>query len=107
MTTPEPGTILSASGGYDQTNCDFYRVERITPTGYLVLQPLDKIETVTGRKDSMRGEVVPGDPLPKPTIRRKAVYSGSSFIGCAIEHYSFGAWARVWHGTPQKVTHYA
>ncbi len=104
MKTPEPGTILSASGGYEQTNCDFYRVERITATGYLVLQPLAKMECITG---DMRGTVMPGEPLPVPAIRRKPEFSNGSFIGCPIQRYSFGAWAKVWSGYPKKVTHYA
>ena len=102
MTTLEPGAILSSTWGYDQTNASFWRVERITKGGWVILARLEAIEESDGPQ-TMTGRVTPGQPTGEQ-IRRKprfTSYGVSITIDQGIEY------AQEWNGRPVSVSHYA
>ncbi len=107
----QPGAIVADSWGYDQTNVDFYRIERRTPAGFLVLQPLEGIEApdaprTPGGPPTMTGTVTPGSDKGK-TIRRRLCFRDSEPIGFAINNYSGGGWCQLWSEDERHVSHYA
>ncbi len=100
------GAIFACSWGYEQTNVDFYRVERVAGS-FLVLQPIAADEASDGEM-SLTGRVVPAEPH-RPDgapIRRKlkvmAIGEGRPFV--QPESYSY---AYPWDGRPMRVSHYA
>lgn len=102
-----PGAILYSSWGYEQTNVDFYRIEK-RAGAWLTLQQIEAAEASDGA-DSMTGKVVPADP-PRPKgepIRRKILGDPvSSSSGCVVKIESY-AFAYLWDGQPKRVSHYA
>lgn len=106
----EVGTIFVSSWGYDQTNVDFYRVARISPTGKTVwLQPIGKT-IVPGSEGFMSEQVVPSDtfdpePDPKRLLRRK-LSPGWCNDGWWVNLTSYSG-AGVWDGEPERASHYA
>ena len=64
-----PGDIVYSSWGYDQTNVDWYRVQRATAY-YVWLAPLASVKTES--KGDMCGRCVPGVELGKPERKCKA-----------------------------------
>lgn len=115
MTTQDgyqPGAIVADSWGYDQTNVDFYRIERRTPTGFLVLQPLETVELTDpprtpGGPATMTGKASPGAAKGVRTLRRRLCFQGDEPIGFAINDYSGGGWCSLWDGSEKHVSHYA
>jgi hypothetical protein len=104
----EPGSILFSSWGYDQTNVEFYRVEKITGA-FVTLQQIESVEHSDDEAagySTMTGKVVPVDP-PAPignkTFRRK-LHQGQAEPFVQIESYSY---AYAWDGRPRRVSHYA
>lgn len=96
------GAILASSWGYDQTNADFYRVDKVK-NGWVTLQQIASDET----GDGWTGKVVPAEPqkLIDQPFRRKIGqpnYDGEPYI--RISSYEY---ARPWDGRPKNVSHYA
>ena len=115
----QAGAIIYCSWGYEQTNINFYRIEKRTGA-FVTLIPLlqrDRNET-----HYMSGTTMPSatpkdyaedhDPAwsnkdkenPKPTFRRKLCIrdghvNGINVFGCG--------WASLWDGTPMSWSSYA
>ena len=101
--TLEPGAIFACSWGYDQTNVDFYRVEKIAGA-FVTLQPIAAEEASDGAT-SLTGRVVPAEPHRaegKPFRRKLHAYDGRPYV--SIASYSG---ASLWDGRPMRVSHYA
>jgi hypothetical protein len=100
------GAILASSWGYEQTNVDFYRAEKIK-NGWVTLQKIDAVETSDDREDyiSMTGRVVPVEPhkpIGDPFRRKLGECCGQISIKiCSYEY------ASLWDGHPKAVSHYA
>ncbi len=102
-----PGAILYASWGYDQTNVDFYRIEK-RAGDYVTLQKLETIDTPTPPDEpdgpaTLTGTAVAGDASVGEPFRRKIKTAASSrFV--QIESY---AYAYPWDGQPMRTSSYA
>lgn len=95
------GTILASSWGYDQTNVDFYRVEKVKGD-WVTLQQIASHE----EGDGWTGKVVPADPqkpIDEP-FRRKIGPLSCGELMIRISSYEY---ARPWNGKPKAVSHYA
>jgi len=73
----------------------FYRIERVTPGGFCLLQQLEsKVETRNGVTTAR-----PGVEMNEPPSRRRALYNRvDQFVGCRLP-----GWVRiagVWDGYP-------
>ena len=114
MNTPyEQGGIVDSSWGYDQTNIDFYRIERRSKSTVWLL-PLGCRRVDAG---GMTGTATPGEPkaigdfeVGSPgckydgnLIRRTLKYRDGKPIGFSIKH----GWASAWDGQPANWTAYA
>jgi hypothetical protein len=97
-----PGAILASSWGYDQTNVDFYRVEKIKGD-WITLQEIAASDASADSDLAMTGRVVPAVPhAPKGEPFRRKLRTGSQCV--KISSYEF---ASAWDGTPQRVSWYA
>lgn len=108
------GAILDSSWGYEQTNSDFYRIER-RKNDTVWLLPL---RSISRHVTDMTGTCIPGEPkqpgdfepasqgcrwdgkLIRRTLKR---YKEGRIAGLSIKH----GWASLWEGTPQGWTGYA
>jgi len=100
------GDILYSSWGYDQTNIDFYRVEKVSGGTVTVIQLESEEKTDPspgGAGWSMIGKVTPTNRTKGAAFRRKVQTTGRE-PGIKIESYA-GAWK--WDGKPKQVSHYA
>jgi hypothetical protein len=100
----EPGVILASSWGYDQTNVDFYRVDKVKGD-WATLQQIAANEASDGAQ-TMTGRVVPAEPhrpVDKP-FRRKI---GPPVCGEPMLRISSYEYAWPWDGKPKFVSHYA
>jgi hypothetical protein len=115
----QPGAIISSSWGWEQTNIDFYRIEKRSKN-FITLIPLKQTRESTGCD---QGKAMPtGTPKdyakdhdvawpekdfdnPSPTFRRKLQYTRADGnpSGCTISH----GWASLWIGQPEEYTSYA
>lgn len=100
--TYEVGAILEGTWGYDQTNVDFYKIERRT-NDTVWLRPMTSRQVeVTG---FMSERVEPGVVTDRPLMRRKLFRDRDGRIaGC--RYMSYG-WIGEWNGSPATATHYA
>jgi len=90
--------ILVSHWGYEQTNIDFYKVLKVTPSTVIV-QELEKIEH---NDEDMSGWVMPIDKLKGKPIRRKIhTFNNEKFI--YITSYSI---AQKWDKKKQRYTSY-
>jgi hypothetical protein len=115
----QPGAIISYQWGYEQTNYNYYRIEK--RTGHFVtLTPILSRSTPTGDThtdefptDTPKDYAKDHDPVwgnkdlanPKPTFRRKLSILDGKPAGLSITGGS--GWARLWEGRVGKATHYA
>ena len=98
---PVLGQILVSTWGYDQTNADFYRVMKVSPT-QVTLASMKAIE-VPHNGDWMFGVKTPYGAGVGTPFRRKFVASGNGYwVGIT----SFSG-ARLWDGKPVNVSHTA
>jgi hypothetical protein len=98
----EVGSVLKGSWGYDQTNIDFYRVEKRTKT----MLTLQKLQTVhVSDAGFMSDHVEPGEAVEGRVMRRKLHFRDGEPIGCAFQP-SYG-WISTWNGAPALRTSYA
>lgn len=102
------GAILASSWGYDQTNVDFYRVDKVK-NGWATLQQIAGSEASDDERlgyQTMTGRAVPAEPQ-KPVgspFRRKI---GPPICGEPMIRISSYEFARPWDGKPKFVSHYA
>ena len=113
------GAIVDSSWGYDQTNIDFYRIEKRTGQ-FVTLLPLKSAlsETAGGFMSGHRRPLTtPKDYLadhdvawgnkdpesPKPAFRRKLCFRDGKPVGLTISH----GWCSLWNGKPQACSWYA
>ena len=108
--TLKAGDILAASWGWEQTNYDFYRVDRVTAkTAWLakletINDPIVKYdENGNPGPSTMTSLATPGELIAgKKLLRRKiGEYSGETSI--KINDYKF---AYLWDGNPKHASHY-
>ena len=111
-----PGAIVDSSWGYDQTNRDFYMIDKVTDANVWLVPILCRIEKDNG---NMSAFVVPvGEPKPigsfelgspggkwdgKPIRRKLRRGTDGRVMGVAIKH----GWANLWDGTPSYSSWYA
>lgn len=101
------GAILASSWGYDQTNVDFYRVEKVK-NGWATLQQIAANETSDskpGEPWSMTGKVVPAEPhkpVNDPFRRKIGECMGKPCLKICSYEYAY-----PWDGKPKAVSHYA
>lgn len=101
MTTPTritEGSILVEIWGYEQTNADFFRVEKRTPKTVI----LTRLERISQTNGALTGTAVPGKPLSGPTLRRKIIlYQGAEMVNgeSGILH--------LWDKRPVRISSYA
>lgn len=92
------GCILVEIWGYEQTNADFYRVERRTAK-MVVLARLERISQIDA---TLTGTAVPGKAIEGPALRRKV----SVRQGEEIAKGQSGI-LRLWNNKPVKISSYA
>jgi hypothetical protein len=114
----QPGAIIYSSWGHEQTNIDFYRIEKRSGSS-VTLTPLRSEVTET---HFMSGKRVPLDTPkdyasdhdvawgnkdlenPKPSFRRKLkLDAAGKIIGLTIS----SGWAKIWDGRPMTCSWYA
>jgi len=95
------GDIWTSSWGYDQTNVDFYRVERVTKATVVLQEIGSKLESDDGM---MSGRVVADPSVQTGKQLRRKVNGTTDCPHCKIESYSS---ASPWDGTPQRSSWYA
>jgi len=101
MITLEAGTVLISSWGYDQTNVDFYIVEKGAKVGeFATIRMLQTVTTTEG--DTMTGYSVPGEPVAKTMRRKVKQYTDLPLVG--INSYAI---AKPWDGKPARTSWYA
>jgi hypothetical protein len=97
------GDILTAHWGWEQTNVNFYLVNRVTAKTVWI-QRIEAIETPDSNPQAMRGTSVPNvSKVCGKEMRRKIQFNTSDEPGCGINNYKY---ARLWDGTPQAYTSY-
>lgn len=100
----KPNDIVECSWGYDQTNVDFYKVLKATPSTVKLIKVAST--EISDGPQTMTGKVTP-NPLQEigEPFRRKVseYYEGAMII---IDRSPFRS-ALLWNGTPQRVSHYA
>lgn len=96
-----PGTVMYSEWGYDQTNIDYYIVDRRTPT-MAVLLPLASTEVADA--GFMSYYVVPDESRVRGSpVRCKVLdYEGEPYCTVGYRQYAY-----VWDGEPKMESHYA
>jgi len=106
VTTPKVGDILVSSWGYDQTNVDFYKVTKLSPSGKSVT--VVRIKSAITEKGSMSGTSVPAVPHEvsdyKGEPMTKRVNLTENGYNVTLTNYS-GAY--LWDGKPRYTSWYA
>ena len=101
MSELKAGTVLVSSWGHDQTNVDFYIVEKGAEVGKSVtIRMLQTVTTPDG--DTMTGHSTPGNPSTV-TMRRKVKQFGERIL-VRINSYAI---ASPWDGKPARTSWYA
>jgi hypothetical protein len=107
LTPPKPGDILTAMWGYDQTNWNFFVVEKVTEK----FVTFTRIAVERDHEGDMHGTIRPAldddgavIPLGFEARRRKLGYDSDGKPILRVEDYMM---ARPWDGKPKKFTSYA
>jgi len=105
--TPKVGDILISSWGYDQTNVDFYKVLKISPSGKSV--SIQRIKgTIAEKGGYMSGEATVAIPHEVAEFDNKVMTKlakpNRDGYGVKIKNY---AWAYLWDGKPHYCSWYA
>lgn len=115
----QAGAIISYSWGWEQTNYNYYRIEKRSGD-FITLIPLVSRSIPTGDMhsdefptDTPKDYAKDHDPAwgnknlenPKPAFRRKITIRDGKPSGFSIS--SGTGWARLWEGRVGKATHYA
>jgi hypothetical protein len=104
--TPKVGDILVSSWGYDQTNVDFYKVTKLSPSGKSVT--IVRINSEVTGTGFMCGTSVPAVPHEvseyegEPMTKRVNLTSN----GYSVNIASYAS-ARLWNGQPRYTSWYA
>jgi hypothetical protein len=103
---PKVNDILVSSWGYDQTNVDFYKVLKLSPSGKSVtIQRINEHITENG---FMCGMSVPAIPHTVSRHNGKPVTKRVNLTNCgyyvSISSYSN---AYLWDGKPERCSWYA
>lgn len=99
---PMVGDILVCSWGYDQTNIDYYAVEKVTAKSVRIVAISKRRIASEGTHDRVMPD--PTTKIGKSMTRRFELGTGRHDVGtyrCRIESYSS---ARLWDGTPDRET---
>lgn len=100
-TTFEPGMILVATWGYEQTNVDFYVVTRTTERTVWFRPIAQGIEQSAGFMTEL---VVPHpERTTGPEVRRRIIAAEDG----PRAQTSMGHSAAIWDGEPVRQSHYA
>ena len=92
------GSILVEVWGYEQTNEDFYRVEKRSAK-MVKLAPLERISQIGA---TLTGTALPGKVVEGPALRRKILVHQEEEMAKG----QFGI-LRLWNGKPVKISSYA
>lgn len=94
----EVGSYFYTSWGYDQTNIDWYRVEKLIGKTMALVVEVGAVDASDGKEGWMQGKAVPGDtPKGEPF---KVRLNGDGF---KVDRHT--AWR--WDGRPKNWTAYA
>jgi hypothetical protein len=102
---PKVNDILVSSWGYDQTNVDFYKVLKISPSGKSIT--IQRINTKITEKGFMSGDAVPAEPHTvadyrgEPMTKRVNFTEDGYFVSMDYSN------AHLWDGTPRYCSWYA
>ena len=100
ITKLEPGDILYASWGYEQTNIDFYKVKKLCGKTQVELVKIEKRQA--DEQDSeYHISVIPYPASEYPKTFRRKVYNHTR-PGVLVNTYK---WATLWDGKPKAETH--
>lgn len=92
----QPGDIVVSTWGYDQTNVEFYRVERVTKASVTLIEIGQRTTETTGSMS----EMVAANPDWTGKMSSHRVQPGGSMkIG-----HGYGS---LWHGRPMHQSSYA
>lgn len=94
----EVGSYFYTSWGYDQTNIDFYRVEKLIGATMALVVKVKPIDAGNGKEPWMTGKCIPSDEAVGEPFRVKLRADG-------FKVDRNGAWS--WDGTPKNWTSYA
>lgn len=102
----EPGTILVATWGYEQTNVDFYCILQRSGEWVTIIEmkQIEASDTLPGNAPSMTGKVLPTEIDWRSRPFRKKV---KSFNGKESGFRLSNGWATLWNGKPKFASHYA
>jgi hypothetical protein len=96
----EVGQFMASSWGYDQTQVDFYRVEKLIGTTMAEIIKVGSIDVGGDTGNSMASKVIPNTfPAKGAKPIRVVVKNGGAKVG--------GYYASVWDGQPKYVSWYA
>lgn len=98
--TLKVGDIMVNSWGWDQTNIDFYRIEKIVGKATAVIVKLKNKIVDDKMFECMTTKVVPSDKTVDGPFKKRF-----SNVDDTIK-MGYG-WARKWDGNPETATHYA
>jgi hypothetical protein len=100
------GSILHGSWGYEQTNCEFYKVVRATANSVWMVK-LCNVMVDSNGLSSMASNVVPGEPAADGKVYGPArICKGSAADSC-LEPRHKHAGLTVWNGKPKYSSWYA
>jgi hypothetical protein len=105
MTAPAVGDVFVSTWGYDQTNVDFFRCERVSGEWIWVV-PL--LSVTVEQAGFMSERVVPGEPVPGGRAMRRKWRTYADYqpdvVRFSVNTY---AMARTYEGGRMLATHYA
>lgn len=100
----QPGKILEASWGYEQTNINYFKIVKRNGT-FVHLQEIGVKDKIEGQH-AMTGTCMPDESkLIGKIVRRKLCTSGNTIAGCKYKD-GYG-WMDAWSGKPSNWTGYA
>ena len=93
--------IIYTSGGYEQTNVNFYKVLRRTKAS-IELMPIGKSETGKTECNGHWVEVVPNANVSSNRLFMRRYKDGDTYVKI---HNQYGGVGYLWDGKPQLETH--
>jgi hypothetical protein len=92
--------ILYTSGGYEQTNVNFYKVVRRTKASIELMQ-IGKSETGKTECNGHWVEVMPNENVSSHNVFMRRYKDGQTYVKV---HNYYGGMAYLWNGKPQLET---
>lgn len=104
--TPKVGDILVSSWGYGQTNVDFYKVTKLSPSGKSIT--IQSIKSVTTETGFMSGNSVPAVPHEVSDYKGEPMTKRVNLTndGYSVSIASYAS-ACLWDGKPRYTSWYA